>query len=118
MRSRLLLVVSFCWGACGLSGCQNGTYTPPPEPVLYPVKGRVTVEGKPLAHAVVTFLQVDEKGTTSIGETDEEGLYELSYVTKPGTSAAAYKVAISYLEGKDGTIYGLAPRSGLSKPYG
>src|SRR5262249_52873379 len=56
--------------------------------------------------------------TTSIGETDDEGNYELSYVLKPGTAAATYKVAISHLVGKDGTVYGLAPRSGLSKPYG
>jgi hypothetical protein len=27
-------------------------------------------------------------------------------------------VAISYLEGTDGTVYGLGPRSGLAKPYG
>jgi hypothetical protein len=86
--------------------------------VLRPVKGKVTVEGKPLAHAVVTFLQVDEKGTTTVGETDEDGDYELSYVGKPGTAAAKYKVAISYIMGTDGTVYGLAPRSGLHKPYG
>jgi hypothetical protein len=118
MRFRPVFAVTLCWGACSLSGCQNDSYTPQPEPVLYPVKGKVTAEGKPLAHAVVTFLQVDAKGTTSVGETDDEGVYELSHVMKPGTAAAAYKVSISYLEGKDGTVYGLAPRSGLSKPYG
>jgi len=118
MRFRALFVLVLCSGGCFLPGCQKDTYTPPPEPVLYPVKGKVTVAGKPLEHAVVTFLQMDERGTTSVGETDDEGVYELSYVTKPGTAAATYKVAISYLEGKDGTIYGLAPRSGLSKPYG
>ena len=118
MRIRPLFAVVLCWGAGCLPGCQKDTYNPPPEPVLYPVKGTVRVDGKPLVQAVVTFLQVDETGTTSIGETDDQGTYELSYVTKPGTAAAAYKVAISYLQGKDGTIYGLEPRSGLSKPYG
>jgi hypothetical protein len=76
------------------------------------------VQGKPLAHAVVTFLQADENGTLTVGETDENGEYELSYLGRPGTAAANYKVAISYLMGTDGTVYGLAPRSGLSKPYG
>ena len=118
MNTRPLVAVMLCWVAGCLPGCQKDMYDTPPDPVLYPVKGTVRVDGKPLAQAVVTFLQVDETGTTSIGETNDEGVYELSYVTKPGTAAAAYKVAISYLQGKDGTIYGLAPRSGLSKPYG
>jgi len=86
--------------------------------VLYPVTGKVTVQGKPLATAVVTFLQVDEKGTTSVGETDADGVYDLSYGGKPGAAAAKYKVAISYIMGTDGTVYGLDARSGLSKPYG
>jgi hypothetical protein len=86
--------------------------------VLYPVHGKVTVQGKPLAHAVVTFLQVDEKGTLSVGETDEAGDYDLAHGFDAGTAAATYKVAISYLVGTDGTVYGLVPRSGLAKPYG
>jgi hypothetical protein len=118
MGFRLWFTLALSWGICSLSGCKQGSDTPPPEPVLHPVKGKVTANGKPLVHAVLTFLQVDEKGTTSVGETDEEGIYELSFLTKPGTAAAKYKVAISYLVGTDGTVYGLAPRSGLAKPYG
>jgi hypothetical protein len=118
MRWRLRLTLALGWGVCSLCGCQQGKESLPPEPVLHPVSGKITAGGKPLVHAVVTFLQVDERGTTSVGETNEEGVYELSYVTKPGTAAATYKVAVSYLKGTDGTVYGLAPRSGLSKPYG
>jgi hypothetical protein len=118
MRFRFVFTLALGSGACSLFGCQQGANSLPPEPVLCPVKGNVTVQGKPLAHAVVTFLQVDQKGTTAVGETDEDGDYELSHVGKPGTAAASYKVAISYLMGTDGTVYGLAPRSGLSKPYG
>jgi len=118
MSFRLLLTPAIGWGLCFLCGCQQATNALPPAPTLYPVKGKVTADGKPLAHAVVTFLQVDEKGTTSVGETDEEGTYELTYGSDPGTAAARYKVAISYLMGTDGTVYGLGPRSGLSKPYG
>jgi hypothetical protein len=118
MRFRFVFTLALGGGTCSLFGCQQGANSPSPEPVLRPVKGNVTVQGKPLAHAVVTFLQTDEKGTTTVGETDEDGDYELSYIGKPGTAAASYKVAISYLMGTDGTVYGLAPRSGLSKPYG
>lgn len=118
MRSRFLLALVLCSGTCCLFGCPQGTNSLPPEPVLHPVKGKVTVQGKPLEHAVITFLQVDETGTTSVAETDEEGAYELTYIGKPGVAAAKYKVGISYLMGTDGTVYGLAPRSGLSKPYG
>jgi len=118
MRCQLLFTLALGCGVGSLTGCQQGTDSLPPEPVLHPVKGKVTANGKPLAHAVLTFLQVDERGTTSVGETDEDGVYEMSHLTKPGTAAARYKVAISYLVGTDGTVYGLGPRSGLAKPYG
>jgi hypothetical protein len=78
----------------------------------------VSVQGKPLAHAVITFLQTDEKGTTGVGETDDDGEYEMSHLERPGVAAAEYKVAVSYIQGLDGTVYGLGPRSGLAKPYG
>jgi hypothetical protein len=118
MRSRLLLALAFGCVAAFLAGCRGESDELPPEPVLYPVVGKVTAQGKPLAHAVVTFLQVDPRGTTAVAETDDEGNYALSYLGRPGTAAADYKVAISYLVGTDGTVYGLGPRSGLAKPYG
>jgi len=118
MRSRLLVGLTLIGSVVTLSGCRQGTDSLPPEPVLYPVSGKVTAAGKPLAHAVVTFLQVDEKGTTAVGETDDEGAFDLTYMGSHGAAAAGYKVAISYLVGTDGTVYGLGPRSGLAKPYG
>jgi hypothetical protein len=119
MRSRLLLALALGCGLGSLSGCQGKSDALPPEPVLHPVWGKVTAQGKPLAHAVITFLPVDTlQGTMTVGETDEGGDYALSYLGRPGTAAAEYKVAISYLVGTDGTVYGLGPRSGLAKPYG
>jgi hypothetical protein len=118
MRCEFLSTFALGLGITGWSGCQQPSNSPPLPPVLHPVSGKVTVDGKPLAHAVVTFLQVDEKGTLSVGETDDEGAFKLSHGFDPGTAAATYKVAISYLVGTDGTVYGLAPRSGLAKPYG
>jgi hypothetical protein len=118
MHPRLLLALALGCGVGSLGGCRGRSDELPPEPVLYPVQGKVTVQGKPLAEAVITFLQVDPQGTTSVAETDEEGRYELTYMGRTGAAAADYKVAISYLVGTDGTVYGLAPRSGLAKPYG
>jgi hypothetical protein len=120
MRPRLISTLALAGIAGFLPGCggAGGGGALPPDPVLHPVRGKVTVQGKPLTQAVVTFLQVDEKGTTTVGETDDEGVYELSYLGSPGAAAADYKVAISYLVGTDGTVYGLGPRSGLAKPYG
>jgi hypothetical protein len=117
MRFRLPLSLALGVGAYLCCGCQPRDDLPK-EPVLQPVRGKVTVEGKPLGGAVVTFLQADETGTTAVGETDEEGAFEVSYLGRPGAAAAPYKVAISYLQGADGKVYGLEPRSGLAKPYG
>lgn len=90
-------------------GCGGG-------PKLVPVAGTVTLDGEPLE--VVTFLQTNAKDTLAVAETDDEGNYLLAHLGRPGAAAAKYKVSISYLVGTDGTVYGLAPRSGLAKPYG
>lgn len=95
-----------------LAGCQ-----PQPDPsaadrpVLEPVTGVVTLDGKPLAGAVVTFLNQDEHGTLTVGETDENGAYRLKYLGAEGTTAGPYRVAVSYLMSADGEVIGLARRS-------
>ena len=53
-----------------LGGCNNG-------PALAPVSGRVTLDGKPLSMATVTFLP--NHGRASHGQTDSDGHYELLY---------------------------------------
>ncbi|WP_152053564.1 carboxypeptidase-like regulatory domain-containing protein [Tautonia marina] len=118
MRFRWYCTLVFGSGIMMMAGCGDGSGGLPQEPDLVPVTGKVTVEGQPLAEAVVTFLQVDEKGTLAIGETDEDGTYILTHLGRPGAAAAEYSVTVSYLVGPDGTIYGQAPRSGLAKPYG
>jgi hypothetical protein len=118
MRSRFLLALAVGCSVVPLGGCGDRADALPPEPVLQPVVGKVTVRGKPLAQAVVTFLQEDERGTLAVGETDEDGFYRLEHMGRPGAAAADYRIGISYLVGTDGTVYGLAPRSGLAKPYG
>jgi hypothetical protein len=79
----------------------------------------VRLDGKPLAGAVVVFLPIDDRGTLTQGETDENGRYELFYASFPGgTAPGDYKVAISYLATPDGTPQGLGPRSALAPPPG
>jgi hypothetical protein len=54
-----------------LSGCsQNG-------PELATVTGTVTLDGKPLEHAIVTFQPAS--GRPSFGTTDEQGKYAMGY---------------------------------------
>ena len=43
------------------------------------VTGKVTLDGQPLADAVVTFSPVKEGGSSGIGKTDSTGAYALSY---------------------------------------
>lgn len=106
-RCLLLLIVAIVVGCS--SDVQN-----PARPVLEPVSGVVTLDGKPLAGAVVTFLNLDERGTLTVGETDAEGTYRLSYLGTPGTAAGPYRVAVSYLMGTEGQVIGLARRSTTS----
>jgi len=67
-----------------------------------PVSGRVTLNGKPFAHAAVLFQPVatsgnNEPGPGSVGTTDTDGRYTLSIVGK-GTKGAVigkHKVQIT-----------------------
>jgi hypothetical protein len=103
-------------GAATLVGCQDRSeYV---EPELHPVIGKVTVQGEPLADAVVSFVQAEEKGTLAIGGTDASGNYVLEHAGRRGAAPARYKVLISYKVGTDGKVYDLASQSGLAQPYG
>lgn len=72
----LVILVSFF-----VAGC-SGTGEATPE--LTPVSGRVTLNGKPLPDAIVTFIPT--AGRLSIGTTDAAGNYELFH--KPGEPGA------------------------------
>jgi hypothetical protein len=78
--------------------------------VLVPVRGTVRLDGKPLAGAVVMFLPVGMKGTVSVGETDAEGAYKLTYLNSDGTTAGDYRVTVSYLESTGGKPQGIYAR--------
>jgi hypothetical protein len=109
----LWLVVSF------LLGCEV-MEPPPPKPIgpkLYPVRGRVTLEGKPLARAVVAFLPTFSVGTHCVGETKADGTYELSHLGQPGAGRGEYRVVVSYIVGPNGQVADLASRSLDYIPY-
>jgi hypothetical protein len=74
---------------------------------LAPVSGRVTMEGKPLANALVAFLPDTKPGAmpspTSRGETDQNGRYTLtSSEDKPGAVVGTSKVRISTMKSTGG----------------
>ncbi len=57
---------------------------------IFPVSGRITLDGKPLADASITFIS-DQAQVP--GYVDADGHYEL----KPGAAAGEYRVVISKL---------------------
>jgi hypothetical protein len=65
-----LLVIAVLLGAVGC-----GKY----EVELAPVRGRVTLDGKGLARATVTFAPAEGAGGPAYAVTDQDGNYELEY---------------------------------------
>jgi hypothetical protein len=62
------------------------------------VSGTVTLDGKPLAGATVTFEPVEKGGKKATGKTDENGAYVLT-TSKAGDGAlpGKYKVTVSVI---------------------
>src|SRR5262249_53512413 len=73
-----------------------------------PVSGTVTMDGKPLAGATVTFIPVPDPGSIeagdgSVGKTNEKGEYTLmSSKGRSGAQVGKHKVSISIQETKRG----------------
>jgi hypothetical protein len=81
-------------------GCQNSS-----GPPLVPVRGTVTLNGKPLAGANVRFIP--EGATQGVGSeaiTDETGTYTLQYRRSgSGAIVGTYKVTVSKRRMPDGS---------------
>jgi hypothetical protein len=70
---------------CGKSGLE-----------IAPVKGHVTLDGRPLVGADIEF-QLDDKHPTATGRTDQEGNYELMYKRGVvGAPVGQHSVRISF----------------------
>lgn len=61
---------------------------------LYPVKGKITYKGAPVAGATVTFIPSGQ-GQPASGQTDAGGVYSLNTGTRPGAGAGQYKVTVT-----------------------
>ncbi len=102
--------------AISFSGCIQSSTPKSDLPKLKPVSGNITMDGKPLPGVIVTFLPKDEKGSMSIGESDEKGAYKLSFVGMPGAASGDYQVMLSYKTATDGSVVDLRTQSALIMP--
>jgi uncharacterized sulfatase len=65
-----------------------------------PIKGRITLNGKPLPEATIRFLPEDAKRPELVGKTDAMGSYQMHSTAKPGDlKAGTYRVVISVERG-------------------
>ena len=77
------------------TGCSN-------RPVLIPVEGKVTMNGKPLGNVRVDFHPDPDKGTTGNGSTattDADGNFKLTYQeNKVGAIASHHRIILTDLD--------------------
>jgi hypothetical protein len=101
-----LPLVLVCMGL--FSGCGGGA-SKPPEEILVPASGTITLDGKPAAAVRVRLTPIND--TVSVGGawavTKEDGTFELTHWTdKPGIAAGSYLITCSKLVKPDGTPLG------------
>lgn len=90
-----------------LSGCGSGD-----DAKLYPVRGKVTLDGVAIEGATVTFVPTDSTpGAEATGRTTSDGSFELTSRSRKGAAAGTYKVIISRWLQRDGSPLppGVAP---------
>ena len=96
-----LVVVAFLLAVAAVAGCRSGRSTPEG---LSPVSGTITLDGKPVEGAMVSFIpqKVADVMVNPAGVTDAQGKYELMADDVPGALPGEYKVVISRLAMADG----------------
>jgi hypothetical protein len=83
-------------------------------PKTVPVKGTVTVEGKPMGKLGVVFMPEKGKGKIATGETDGEGHFSLmTNVPGDGAPVGTYSVSITPVEENNPPMPGM---EGYKKP--
>jgi len=79
-------------------GCGSGEKIP-----TYPVKGQITVNGEPAAHARVVLVPSDPNAPKPVGFAKADGSFELStFGNNDGAPKGEYKVLVEWREPKDG----------------
>lgn len=89
--TRFLSVASLLF-AVALAGCGENPAT------LYPVTGKVTLDGQPVTKGTVGFIPDLEKGNASVytpqGKIGPDGVYTLHTLDHPGAAAGHYKITV------------------------
>jgi len=107
-RGRLVACLTAALLTC-VNGCSSGVPAPPKLAASVPVSGTVTLDGKPLSDANVTFVPETQAGFKgAIGRTDASGKYELNTDIGAGKSSKGaipgrYRVTVSRLVKPDGS---------------
>lgn len=77
-----------------LTGCPNSS-----RPATYRVTGTVTMQGKPVDGAVITFVPTSNEGQAASAITDAEGKYALTtWQAGDGARPGEYRVKVSKQE--------------------
>lgn len=91
--TKLALSICVLWSTTGCGGVSD-------RPDVYPVSGKVTLNGVPVEGAQVSFF-ADGSPRAAAGTTDAEGMYQLTtFDTNDGAVEGNHKVAIAKMKGK------------------
>jgi hypothetical protein len=91
--AKLAVLISVTVGIF-LTGCSNSS-----RPRTYPVTGTVTLHGKTLAGAAITFVPTADEGEAASAITDSEGKYALTtWKAGDGARSGEYRVKLSKQE--------------------
>ncbi|MFN3193164.1 MAG: carboxypeptidase-like regulatory domain-containing protein [Aureliella sp.] len=101
LRSAIGIVALNCILLCGCGGSN-----------LTKVSGTVTLDGKPVADAIVSFVPDTGEGPTSVGSTDSSGKYTVACSLGVGVPPGAYSVKIKE-RAKAAVPDGADPMAGL-----
>jgi len=80
---------------------------------VYPVKGKLTINGQPAANVTVNLYPVDKSGSIASGTTKADGTFEvLNADARPGAMAGKYKVVLHQNQSKEAAMaaYGSASK--------
>ena len=94
-------------------GCAPDAVEPITPPLVL-VKGKVTLDGKPLPGATIGFLPAS--GSAGAGDVKEDGTYSVTYLGFKGLPAGQYTVQISYKMGSNGKPQSLGQQFSLQPP--